>query len=667
MMNYRAASMARRCEALACRVTGCSWDRDSLPRCGCRNNLHNVQCGEPNPTSKDPLSENFESAKRPAPPTSAIRTYGRLLAYLGPLWIAFTVSLIGFMLYALTQSAFAALMQYLPAAFETAPGIGMGGETVSGLTQWEQRLGLDRPENIRNFLPLALVAIVTVRGIGSYLGGYYITFVARQVVNRLRIDVFAHINRLPAAYLAERNSAELLSLITFNIEQVSSAASTAIKVIVREGLTVLVLLAYIFYLNWKLSLLFIVLAPLIGGIISLASGYFKKYSRRIQHSIGGITRVAAEAIRGFPVVRSFGGADAENRRFSERSEYALRQDLKLARVNEISTPIIQWLTYAALAALFWFGLDPALRGSMDAGTFLTYITAASLVAKPLRQLTNVNAAIQRGIAAAESVFAVLDQEPERDTGVAVAGALAGAYELRNLSYRYPGSGDDALRGISATIAAGQRVAIVGRSGSGKTTLVNILSGLLPAPTGQILLDGQPLESLRLSEFRRQVAVVSQHTTLFASTIGENIAYGELAGASEDAIWAALDRANARSFVERLPAGLATVMREEGDDFSGGQRQRLALARAFLKDAPILVLDEATSAQDPESEALIQQALARILKDRTALMIAHRLSTVEQADQILVLDDGHLAEQGTHAELLAANGIYAQLQRQQFRD
>jgi len=618
------------------------------------------------------LSDAPSTTETSNAPVSALRTYARLLSYLGPLWPAFVVSLVGFMLYALTQSAFAALMQYLPAAFETttdgavanAINHGMGSGTTRALATWEQNLGLDKAANIRNFLPLALVLIVTLRGVGSYLGGYYITLVARHVVNRLRIDVFSHINRLPAAYLAERNSAELLALITFNIEQVASAASTAIKVIVREGLTVIVLLSYIFYLNWKLSLLFVVLAPLIGGIISLASRQFKKYSRRIQDSMGGITRVAAEAIRGFAVVRSFGGVEAENRRFAERSDYALRQDLKLARVNEISTPIIQWLTYSALAALFWFGLDPSLRGTMDAGQFLTYITAASLVAKPLRQLTNINASIQRGIAAAESVFAVLDEPPEKEGGTEPAGDLRGHYELRDLRYRYPGASADALQGLTVSLGAGQRIAIVGRSGSGKTTLVNLLSGLLPAPAGQILLDGHPLESLRLADLRSQIAVVSQRTTLFASTIAENIAYGELAGASHDDIWTALDKANARDFVERLPAGLDTILREEGDDFSGGQRQRLALARAFLKNAPILVLDEATSAQDAESEALIQQALERIFERRTALVIAHRLSTVENADLILVLDEGKLIEQGTHESLFAANGVYAQLYRQQ---
>jgi subfamily B ATP-binding cassette protein MsbA len=410
----------------------------------------------------------------------------------------------------------------------------------------------------------------------------------------------------------------------------------------------------------------VVLAPVIGGIISFASGLFKKYSRRIQDSMGGITRVAAEAIRGFAVVRGFGGTQAEKARFEERSRYALKQDLKLARVDEISTPIIQWLTYSALAGLFWFGLDPELRGSMDAGQFLAYITAASLVAKPLRQLTQVNARIQRGIAAAESVFEVLDQAPEPDTGKLPAMPLRGGYELKQLHFRYPGAGEDALCGIDLTIAPGETLALVGRSGSGKTTLANLLAGLLPAPPEQLFLDGDAMASLQLRALRRQIAFVSQQTTLFAASLRDNIAYGDLAGADDDAIRHALAQANALEFVQRLPTGLDTVLREEGDDFSGGQRQRLSLARAFLKDAPILILDEATSAQDAESEALIQQALQRILAGRTAIIIAHRLATVEQADRIAVLDDGRLLELGSPSELLAAGGLYAQLHQQQLQ-
>jgi len=592
-------------------------------------------------------------------------TYLRLLAYVRPLWAAFLVSMLGFAIYAVSQSAFAGLMQYLPAAFGDAATSRLPLPAPADLGPWELRFGLDTAEGVRRFLPLALVAIVTLRGLGSYLGSYYITYVARRVVNELRLEVFAQINRLPVAYLAERNSAELLSLINFNIEQVAAAASTAIKVIVREGLTVIALLAYIFYLNWRLSLLFLVLAPLIGAIIAVASRQFKKYSRRIQESMGDITRVAAEAIRGFAVVRGYGGEKAENARFRERSEYALRQDLKLARVDEISTPIIQWLTYSALAALFWFGLDPAFRGTMDAGEFLAYITAASLVAKPLRQLTQVNVRIQRGVAAAESIFAVLDEPPERATGVAPPQPLRGRYRLRELHFRYPGSDEDALVDINLDIAAGETLALVGRSGSGKTTLANLLAGLLPSEGSSLCIDEVPVSSMNLAALRRQIAYVSQHTTLFAASVRDNIAYGDLAGASDADVEAALDAANALAFVKALPAGLDTILREGGEDFSGGQRQRLALARAFLKDAPILILDEATSAQDAESEGLIQQALERILTGRTAVLIAHRLSTVEGADRIAVLDAGRIVELGAPGELLARKGLYAQLRRQQF--
>lgn len=621
---------------------------------------------------------------------SGLETYLRLLGYVRPLWPAFLVSMLGFALYAITQAAFAGLMQYLPAAMESGGGVGEGlgggacacggaGEQYGGvgstlgdmgiaaeLADWERRLGLNSPGGVRNFLPLALIAIVSLRGVGSYLGSYYITYVARCVVNELRVSVFAHINRLPVAYLSQRNSAELLSLINFNIEQVASAASTAIKVIVREGLTVVALLAYIFYLNWKLSLLFLVVAPFIGGIISITARLFKRYSRRIQDSMGDITRVAAEAIRGFAVVRGYGGEQAENARFRERSHYTLRQDLKLARVNEISTPIIQWLTYASLAGLFWFGLDPAFRGDMGTGDFLAYITAASLVAKPLRQLTQVNARIQRGVAAAESVFAVLDEAPERDSGKPPPQPLRGAYRLRDLSFRYPGAVEDALHGIDLEISPGETLALVGRSGSGKTTLANLLAGLLPAHGQTLTVDGEALAELQLGALRRQIAYVSQHTTLFEASVRDNIAYGDLAGASDVDIEAALDAANALSFVRALPEGLETRLREGGEDFSGGQRQRLALARAFLKNAPILILDEATSAQDAESEGLIQQALERILAGRTAILIAHRLSTVERADRIAVLDAGTIVELGPHRELLERGGLYAQLHHQQLK-
>lgn len=592
---------------------------------------------------------------------SGWRTYRRLLVYVKAVWPAFLISLFGFMLYALTQSAFAGLMQYLPSAFAALPA------DMTDLAAWELALNLDSPEGIRIFLPVALLIIVSLRGIGSYLGGYYITYVARNVVNQLRVDLFRHINLMPGSFFSQNNSSQLVSIITYNVEQVTSAASNAIKVVVREGLTVMALMAYIFYLNWKLSLLFLAVAPLIALIIGFASGQFKKYSRRIQTSMGGITQVTTEAIRGFPVVRSFGGVHYENQRFSERSGYALKQDLKLARVNEISTPVIQLLTFAAVAGLFWLGLDPELRGGMTAGEFLTYITAASLVAKPLRQLSNINAGIQRGIAASESIFDILDQPVEPDSGTRTLDNPRGRIECRHLSFRYQAGDTPVLQDINLIIEPGETVAVVGRSGAGKSTLASLVAGVTPPPAGCIFIDDIPMEAIRLESLRRHVAVVNQHTVLFETSIADNIAYGELRGASEEAIYRAADDAHASEFITQLPEGMATQVNEDANDLSGGQRQRLALARAFLKDARILVLDEATSALDAHSEKLIQEALTRITENRTTLIIAHRLSTVERADRIIVLDAGRIVEIGTHAELVANHGAYADLYQQQFSD
>lgn len=594
------------------------------------------------------------------PSASGWRTYSRLLVYVKSYWLAFVLSIVGFVLYALTQSAFAGLMQYLPGAFNT-----MASDSVQPLRAWEQFFNLGSPEGIRLFLPLALIAIVTLRGVGSYLGGYYITLVARNVIHRLRQDLFAHINTLPGAFFDQHNSSHIVSTITFNVEQVTSAASNAIKTIIREGLTVVALLSYVFYLNWKLSLVFLLVGPPIGFIISLASRQFKKYSHRIQDSMGGITQVSSEAIKGYPVVRVFGGTDYEQQRFDAQSEQTRKQNMKLARVNEIATPFIQMLTFSAIALLFWFGLDPALKGSMDAGAFLAYITAASLVAKPLRQLTNVNAGIQRGIAAAESIFAILDQASEPDSGKRPLQRARGEIEYRHLNFSYAGAQQNVLRDICLHIKPGQSVALVGKSGSGKTTLASLLSRFQQSPPGSLLIDGHPIEDYKLADLRANIAVVTQQTVLFQDSIANNIAYGELRGASMEAIEQAARSAYAMEFIERLPDGLNTQVGEDGADLSGGQRQRLALARAFLKQAPILILDEATSALDGASEHYVQQALQTLTEHCTTLLIAHRLSTIEQADIIVVMDEGHIVERGDHQTLLAKGGAYARLYHSQF--
>jgi len=587
-------------------------------------------------------------------------TYRRLLSYVGNYAPALAIAIVGFLLYALTQSAFASLMQYVPSAFETT-------QDTSKLKPWELALGLDTREGIRQFLPLAIIAVVSLRGLGSYLGGYYISFVARNVVNQIRREVFQHINALPSGFFGKNNSGQLISTLTFNVEQVASASSNAIKTVIREGFTVIALIGYLLYLNWQLSLLFFLAAPLIGLIIRVASSRFKRYSRRIQQSMGGVTHVASEAIRGQAIVRAFGGEAYENQRFADRCKTSLKNELKLARVNEISTPVIQILTFSAIALLFWFGLDPAWFGSLDAGVFLAYITAASLVAKPLRQISNVNSAIQRGIAAAESIFAVLDTPLEESQGKQELAAYTGNLELKNLRFRYPNATENALDGISLTAQSGQVIALVGRSGAGKTTLIDLIAGFQRPAQDQIFFDGQASQTLSQNSIRKNVAIVTQDTVLFEDTVRANIAYGELADHTDAEVVEAAKKANAWDFIQSLPEGLNTPVGEGGASLSGGQKQRIALARAFLKNAPILILDEATSALDNESERAVQEAMPDIIKGRTTFVIAHRLSTVERADTILVLDQGQVVEQGKHDELLAADGLYAHLHRSQFHD
>jgi len=569
------------------------------------------------------------------------RLYRRLLVYIAPLKVFFALSVLGNAMYAAASAAMAQALEYV---VET----------------------LDHPtDENRILLPALIVALFAFRGIGGFFGGYYIAYVGRHIVHRIRVETFERYLVLPSRFFDKSHSGHLISRLTFNVEQVASAATDAVTIIVREGLTVVGLLVVMLYTNWKLTLLFLCVGPFIAGILSFVSRRFRKLSNRIMATVGDVTHVVSEVVNGYKEVRIFGGQENERKRFHGVSHNNLVQSLKMEFTKSVSTPVIQLLVALSIGLLIWLALAPEVKGDMSAGNFLVMITAAAMMAKPIRQLTQVNERVQRGVAAAGDLFTVLDAEPEQDLGTRSAEGLQGEIEFKNVSFRYEPEGPKILDGINLKIAAGQTVALVGRSGGGKSTLANLIPRFYERSEGEILLDGQPLDAFRLSSLRQQMAIVTQHVTLFNDTIANNIAYGDLSKQPEAAIRAAAQSAHALRFIEEKQEGMHTLIGDNGISLSGGQRQRLAIARSLLKDAPILILDEATSALDNESEQVIQEELDALMAHRTTIVVAHRLSTIEHADQIIVMDQGKIVEQGTHQALLALNAEYARLYRGRF--
>jgi len=592
--------------------------------------------------------------------------YRRLLSRTRPDWHLFLGSLAGYAVYSLGVVLLADLMQFLLDAVG-----GVGGEArgiISTLVYARLELSAASPAELaRIVVPLAVVALTLLRAAGFFAGSYCMNHVARNLVHTLRCELFDAVLAAPGTHFDSHSSGSLVSRITYNVEQVAGAVTRALRTIVRETLVVIALLGYMFYVNWRLALVFVAVAPLIAAVVRLVGRHFRRYSRRIQASMGDVTQLSGETVDAYREVRLYGAQQRQRERFEGASDDNRRQSLKLAFAEALSTPVIQALLALALALLVWVALGPGMLQGLSAGALAAFLVAAVQLGKPVRQLSAVQSVLQRGLAAAEDIFHELDRKPEPDTGTVEVSRVRGELSLRGLDFVYPGTTEPVLHDITADIRAGETVALVGPSGSGKSTLAQLLVRLYPAPAGCILLDGVPLEAYRLACLRRQFAIVSQDPPLFRDTVFNNIAWGALAGATEAQVRGAAQAACALEFIEALPHGMHTELGEDGGGLSGGQRQRIALARAVLKDAPVLILDEATSALDYASEHRVQRALERVMAGRTTIVIAHRLSTVEAADRILVMDRGRLVAQGSHAELLARDGLYAQLYQREFAD
>ena len=580
----------------------------------------------------------MKSSKKEKNPKPSIQIYKRLLIYVKPYWGLFAISILGFSIYSGSQSLFAVLIKH-----------------IIDTLQSETRAGMD-------YLPLFFTGLIVVHGIGTYLGNYFLAKVSTNVIHDLRCELFNKYTQLPTAFFDANNSGHLISRITNNVGEVTKASTDAVRTFTREGLTVIGLLIYLFYSNWMLSLVFVGITPVIVWLVKYVSKRLRTISRRIQESIGDITHITSELVTGHRIVRGYGGEDYERKRFLESSLHNRRQSLKLATTMAIHNPIMQLIIAIALSFLMYMALMFMKQAST--GEFIAYLTAAFLLQRPIRQLSDANSDIQKGIAAAQSLFEILDEPGEADTGSYQTTRAKGALEFRNLTFSYAGVKDPALINISFKAEPGQTIALVGASGGGKSTLVNLVPRFYGHHSGEILLDGIDVNDYQLENLRKQLALVTQNVTLFNDTIANNIAYGTLATSSRDQIIAAATDAYAMEFIDKLEHGLDTEIGENGVKLSGGQRQRLALARALLKNAPVLILDEATSALDTASEHYIQNALQKVMSNRTTLVIAHRLSTIEKADLILVMEHGRIVERGNHKELIAKNGAYSRLHRVQ---
>ncbi|UBX53449.1 lipid A export permease/ATP-binding protein MsbA [Acinetobacter pseudolwoffii] len=569
------------------------------------------------------------------------KVYLRLLSYLKPFWGIGLLVLLGFSINAATEVSVAKLLEYIIEAIQ------------------------DKDQSFTSLFPFLVVVLMFFRGLGLFMGGYFTAVISRNLVFNIRQEVFAKLLRLPSQYYLDNTSGHITAKIMYNVEQLTAASTEALRTLLQQGLITIALLGYLLYSNWRLTMCILIFAPVIGFVISKAARRMRKLSQQVQDTMGDVNHVVQETVNANLIVKGFGGQSYEQERFKQNSLENLRRGLKMVAVQQLNSPVVQLIMSISLSIVMFIALRPQILGDTSAGEFVAYITAAGMLARPIKALTDINEKIQRGMAAAHSVFELLDMPEEKNTGT-LSDSLKGNIQFKDVNLFYD-DGHHAIRDFNLEVKAGETVALVGRSGAGKSSLVNLLVRYQDTSSGQLLLDQKPIEDFELTALRTQIAMVNQQVVLFNRTVRENIAYGQLEGATDEDIIAAAKAAYAHDFIMALPKGYDTQLGAQGLNLSGGQRQRIAIARAILKNASILILDEATSALDNESEYFIQRAFDQAMQDRTTIVIAHRLSTIENADRIVVMDQGCIVEQGTHAELIALHGAYYQLHQRNFEE